>query len=121
MTQRELIYTISRLPITQQVEILKVILQLVADELQASDGGSAAQTKDEDLRKLLDALQALREGKYGFSFRELVSTANNVESEGQADMCLSQRLYGILKFDGEPPSDDEIKDSRADYLMEKYS
>ncbi|MCU1268292.1 MAG: hypothetical protein JWM21_4610 [Acidobacteria bacterium] len=121
MTQKELIYKISRLPIAQQVEILKVIVQLVADEIQAGGGGSAEQSNDDDIRKLLDALRSPREHKEGFSFRERFPTATGLESEGRPDMRLSQRLYGILKFDGEPPTDDEIKDSRADYLTEKYS
>jgi hypothetical protein len=122
MTQEELIYNISRLPIAQQVEILKVILKLVADKLQAGSGSSAARSKDEDIRKILDALQAHREGYEGFDVvRELYSTAGNVKSEEQSDMRLSQRLYGILKFNDEPPTDDEIKDFRADHLMEKYS
>jgi len=34
---------------------------------------------------------------------------------------LSQRLYGVLKFDGDPPTDEELKDAYADYLLEKYS
>ena len=34
---------------------------------------------------------------------------------------LSQRLYGILKFDGDPPTDEELKNHYADYLLEKYS
>lgn len=36
-------------------------------------------------------------------------------------VSLSQRLYGILKFDGGPPTDEELKDHYADYLTEKYS
>ena len=34
---------------------------------------------------------------------------------------LSQRLHGILKFDGAPPNDEEVKDMIADYLIRKYS
>jgi hypothetical protein len=121
MTQKELISKISSLPITQQVEILNVILQLVADDLKASGGSGSSRFVDEEIGWIL-ALRASREGKEGFPVvKELYPPASEVESEAQADMRLSQRLYGILKFDGEPPTDDEIKDSRADYLMEKYS
>ena len=35
--------------------------------------------------------------------------------------ALSARLYGALKFDSEPPTDQEIKDERVAYLLEKYS
>ena len=31
------------------------------------------------------------------------------------------RLYGILKRDGEAPTDEELKEEYADYLAEKYS
>lgn len=34
---------------------------------------------------------------------------------------LSQRLYGVLTFDGEPPNDEELRDLISDYLIEKYS
>ena len=36
-------------------------------------------------------------------------------------LSLSQTLYGILKFDGDPPTDEELKDHYADYVTEKYS
>ena len=42
-------------------------------------------------------------------------------SSGQGAPSLSQSLYGILKFDGDPPTDEELKDHYAGYLMEKYS
>ncbi len=34
---------------------------------------------------------------------------------------LSQRLYGILKFDRSPPNEEEVKDIISDYLIRKYS
>lgn len=40
---------------------------------------------------------------------------------GRGGLPLSQNLYGILKFDGDPPTDEELKDHYADYLTEKYS
>jgi hypothetical protein len=36
-------------------------------------------------------------------------------------LSLSQRLYGILKFNGDPPNDEDVKDLIADYLVRKYS
>jgi hypothetical protein len=57
-----------------------------------------------------------------------VSAAPPPESEqtahgrpDQKTVTISQRLYGILKFDGDPPTDEEVKDVYADYLTEKYS
>ena len=32
-----------------------------------------------------------------------------------------QRLFGILKRDGEAPTDEELKEEYANYLAEKYS
>ena len=32
-----------------------------------------------------------------------------------------KRLFGILKRDGEAPTDEELKEEYADYLAEKYS
>jgi hypothetical protein len=34
---------------------------------------------------------------------------------------LAERLRGIARFDGEPPTDEELKKMYADYLSEKYS
>jgi hypothetical protein len=31
------------------------------------------------------------------------------------------RLFGILRRDGPPPTDEEVDQMRYDYLMEKYS
>jgi hypothetical protein len=39
----------------------------------------------------------------------------------QDGLSLSQSLYGTLEFDSGPPTDEELKDHYADYLMEKYS
>jgi hypothetical protein len=44
-----------------------------------------------------------------------------MQSSGERGTALSQRLSGVIKFDGEPPTDEELKDMRADYLREKYS
>lgn len=33
---------------------------------------------------------------------------------------ISQQLYGILQFEGGPPTDEEVKDMIADYLLKKY-
>ncbi len=34
---------------------------------------------------------------------------------------LSERLRGVLTFEGGSPTDDEVKDMITDYLVEKYS
>ena len=32
-----------------------------------------------------------------------------------------ERLRGLLKFEGGPPTDEQVKDMITDYLVEKYS
>lgn len=54
------------------------------------------------------------------------STANGPNSETAAPsveerMSVVGRLYGILKTDGPPPTDEEIRDQITDYLVKKYS
>lgn len=43
------------------------------------------------------------------------------QGSGQDKVPISQRLRGIVKFEGDPPTDEEVKDAYADYLLEKYS
>jgi hypothetical protein len=43
------------------------------------------------------------------------------QNSQKLSLSLSQRLYGILKFNGDPPNDEEVKDLIADYLVRKYS
>jgi hypothetical protein len=53
---------------------------------------------------------------------ELISRSVREEMRPRGEReSLVERLRGIIKFDGEPPSDEELKDMRADYLLEKYS
>lgn len=39
----------------------------------------------------------------------------------QEKLAAFQRLRGSLKFKGDPPTDEEVKDMITDYLTEKYS
>ena len=41
--------------------------------------------------------------------------------EENGGTSISQQLYGILQFDGGPPTDEEVKDMIGDYLLKKYS
>ena len=40
--------------------------------------------------------------------------------EENGGTSISQQLYGILRFDGGPPTDKEVKDMITDYLLKKY-
>jgi hypothetical protein len=48
-------------------------------------------------------------------------TRDESQDSQRSRLSLSQRLCGILKFDGDPPNDEEVKDMIADYLIRKYS
>ena len=43
-----------------------------------------------------------------------------VFKRGNGESSLSQTLYGILQFETGPPTDAEVKDMIADYLLKKY-
>jgi hypothetical protein len=49
------------------------------------------------------------------------SSGGSARESERDDMPLSQRLLGVIKFDGGPPSDEEIKEMIAEHLLEKYS
>lgn len=53
---------------------------------------------------------------------EMISRGVREEMQPRGErQSLVESLRGIVKFDGEPPTDEEVKDMRADYLSEKYS
>jgi hypothetical protein len=62
------------------------------------------------------------------SVQDEQQAAANPRSIGNPDqlsteerLAVVQRLFGILKRDGEAPTDEELKEEYANYLAEKYS
>ena len=47
-------------------------------------------------------------------------TSPAVQASEEDNLPLSQRLYGVLEFEGGPPNDEEVKDMITDYLLKKY-
>lgn len=49
----------------------------------------------------------------------------SIDNQGQLSiderLAVVQRLFGVLKRDGEAPTDEQLKEEYADYLAEKYS
>jgi hypothetical protein len=45
----------------------------------------------------------------------------DAQEAGEDRLSISHRLRGVLKFDGDPPTDEELKEMYTDYLAEKYS
>lgn len=95
MTQQQFIEEIKQLSVADRIALIEAISRSVREELQSHEESVLAAPPD----------------------------ANRTEPQDfkQDKLTLSQRLYGIAKFDGEPPTDEEIKDAYADYLLEKYS
>jgi hypothetical protein len=101
MTQEELMREIMQLPLERRRELLKEISRSVNEEARPQERRASAASRLRGMAKVDD--QSAK------------------QTSGEDDVSLSQRLYGILKFDGDPPTDEELKDLYADYLMEKYS
>lgn len=93
----------------------------------------ASEIENVERSLLLNATKLLRD----MQSRQKESVPLNPETEVSAWDCprfdqadrfftnrrrtLSQRLYGVLKFDRDPPNDDEVKDMISNYLTRKYS
>jgi hypothetical protein len=103
MTQEELNKEIKQLPLDRQREVLDVILREVREKTQPPKDRTSIISSLRGVAKTDNSSDALPE-----EFRDGHSS-------------ISQRLYGILKFENGPPTDDEVKDMIADYLLEKYS
>ena len=101
MTHEELIREIMQLPLEQRMELLEALKRSLQEEMRPREQKASEVSRQRGGAAAEDRSKALT------SVEERVS--------------LSQRLYGILKFDGDPPTDEELKDIYADSLMEKYS
>jgi hypothetical protein len=94
MTERQILEEIKQLPVGKRVALIEAISRSVREDLRSEE---APPSSDE-------------------------SADGNLSREAERDdIPLSQSLRGIIKFDGNPPSDEEVKDIIADYLLEKYS
>lgn len=103
MTKEELIREIEQLPLERQREILDALSRNVRENTPLSEDRSA----------ILDRLQ-------GIAKPHGLAHGNVVPDPGNGRATLSQRLYGILQFEDGPPTDEEVKDMIADYLLKKY-
>ncbi|HLM54494.1 MAG TPA: hypothetical protein VK422_00100 [Pyrinomonadaceae bacterium] len=97
MSRQQLIEEIKQLSVADRVALIELISRSLREDLAPpSDDGPVPTELEIILGKL-----------------------HPVVTAGQP--TLSQRLSGILKFDGDPPTDEEVKDAYADHLLEKYS
>ena len=105
MTQEELIKEIKQLPPEDREALLEVITRIVQEETPIR------KPRVPVLEQLLGIAKPNRPSQMRAS----------QEDAAAGHLSLSQRLYGILEFENGPPTDDEVKDMIADYLLEKYS
>ncbi len=104
MTQEELIKEIKQLPLDRQKEIVDVITRNVRE-------------RTHPLEDRLGIVSRLR----GIAKPEDSGRDTQAEVARDGHLSISQRLYGILEFEGGPPTDAEVKDMIANHLLEKYS
>jgi len=95
MTQQQFEEEIRRLSVEERIALIEAITHSLLEDLE------------------------LRKDDASVNSAESSETAT--QGQGENGVSLSQRLYGILKFDGDPPTDEELKNHYADYLTEKYS
>jgi hypothetical protein len=95
MTQQQFEEEIRRLSVEERIALIEAITHSLREDLE------------------------LRKNDASVNSAESSETAS--QDRGENGVSLSQRLYGILKFDGDPPTDEELKNHYADYLTEKYS
>jgi hypothetical protein len=95
MTQQQFIEEIKRLSIEERITLLEVISRSLREDLETNGGDKAIFSKE--------------------------SPVTDAHNERESRVAAVHRLQGIIKFDGEPPSDEELKEDYAKYLTEKYS
>jgi len=101
MTHEELIKTIKQLSVEDRITVRDVISKSIADEAEPP------QTRT----SIANQLSGLTNPS--------TQSAGHTAGEGNGH-SLSQKLYGILEFEGGPPTDNEVKELIADYLLKKY-
>jgi hypothetical protein len=95
MTQQQFIEEIKRLSIEERIALIEAISRSLREELEANGEDTAM-------------------------FNQEINEID-VEDERERRLSAVQRLRGIIKFEGEPPTDEELKEDYVKYLTEKYS
>ena len=95
MTRQQFIEKIKQLSVVERIELIETITRSLREDLEAGEAVASA----------------VQPG----------SRQTEIQETGQDNLSISQRLRGVLKFDGEPPTDEELKEMYTDYLAEKYS
>ncbi|HEX8847679.1 MAG TPA: hypothetical protein VF791_23760 [Pyrinomonadaceae bacterium] len=93
MTQQQFEDEIRRLSIEDRIALIEAISRSLREDMKTRGGETATPEKE-------------------------MSAAEN---EHERRIAAVRRLRGIIKFEGAPPSDEELKEDYTKYLIEKYS
>ena len=130
MTHEELIREIRQLPLAQRKALLEAIVRSVQDEMpewKVSEYEAGSIQSDADIYENLTLREAQQIAGMWTRKKEKQSQphAQSTDKEALASiderLAAVQRLYGVLKRDGEAATDQELKEEYANYLAEKYS
>ncbi|MGB9180960.1 MAG: hypothetical protein WCB68_17140 [Pyrinomonadaceae bacterium] len=94
MTQQQFIEEIKHLSIAERIALIEEISRSVREDLKMSEGDTTNSVK---------------------------KNASVDEDERERRVAAVRRLRGIIKFDGPPPPEEELKEDYVNYLIEKYS
>ena len=94
MTQQQFIEEIKHLSIAERIALIEEISRSVREDLKMKEDGTTNSVKE---------------------------SAPVDEDERERRVAAVRRLRGIIKFDGPPPTDEELKEDYVNYLIEKYS
>jgi|GEM_PF-723223 len=95
MTRQQFIEEIKRLSVAERIALIEAITRSLREDLEAEQ--SAASISAPSNSEITD------------------------ERERERRIAAVRRLRGIAKSEGEPPSDEELKEDYVNYLSEKYS
>ena len=95
MTQQQFIEEIKRLSVKDRIALIEAISRSLQEEFEENgESGSDVGAQDSESEE---------------------------QSEREQKLSAVERLHGIIKPDGLPPTDEEVKEDYVKYLMEKYS
>jgi hypothetical protein len=91
MTREEIVKEARHLPLAERNAAVEEITTSIREEIEANGSGTTDASHAKDASSLEERLAAFH------------------------------RLYGMLKTDAPPPTDEELKEDYINYLAEKYS
>ena len=103
MTREEIVKEARQLPLAEREAAVEEITRSIREEMQPQ-------------QKRVSIVDRL----YGIAKSEDPSS-QTVENLGENKLTISQRLSGSLKLEAGAPTDEEVKDMIAEYLLEKNS